>query len=407
MARPVAIEIRRIEPDEYEGWSRTITTAFGEDVTPEELALYRRTTEIDRAWAAIDGTAIVGTTAAYSFRLAIPGGEVPAAGVTAVGVLPSHRRRGLMRRLLSQVVDDARTHGEPVAILMASEGAIYQRFGYGLASLKANLEVSGRPLGFEIEDGSEGALRMLDRDDALRTLPPVYERAIVPGFISRTDEWWATILDDSTWRRGGAGPRHMVVHEVGGETRGYVLYRIREEWDHLGSRGRLEVGELIALTPRSELELWKFVLAFDLISTVRYRNAPVDCPLLLQVSDPRRLAMTIGDGLWLQFMDVGTALLARSYAGSDSIVLDLSDDLPGNAGRWRLDTGGDRVRAEKTEAPPDVALAARDLASLYLGAFNGSDLVRATRAREIVPGAAARLDAMFATPRDPWLPGGF
>jgi predicted acetyltransferase len=403
----VAIEIRPIEADEYEAWSRTITTAFGEDLTPEELSLYRRTIEIDRAWAAVDGRTIAGTIAAYSFRLAIPGGEVPAAGVTGVGVLPSHRRRGLMRRLLGEVVKDARSRGEPVAILLASEGAIYQRFGYGLASVKANLEVSGRPLGFEIDREAEGALRMLDMEEALRTLPPIYERATVPGFISRTGEWWGSLLDDSTWRRGGAGPRHMLVHEVDGRPEGYVLYRIREEWDHLGSKGRLEVGELVAMTPRSEHELWKFVLAFDLITSVRYRNAPVDCPLLLQVSDPRRLAMTLGDGLWLQFIDVGAALLARSYAQAGSIVLDLSDDHPGNAGRWRLDTRGDRVRVERTDAPPDLALAARDLASVYLGAFNGSDLVRATRAIELVPAAATRLDALFATPRDPWLPGGF
>jgi predicted acetyltransferase len=406
----MAIEIRLIQPDEYEAWSRTIGTAFGEDITPEGLAFNRASLEFDRAWAAVDGTAIVGCTAAYSFRLAIPGGEVPAAGVTAVGVLPSHRRRGLLRRLLDAVVDDARARGEPVAILTASEGGIYQRFGYGLASLKANLEVARSHARFEIEgkgDGGEGSLRMLGKDEALEILPPVYERAIIPGFFRRSNEWWTSVLDDSTWLRAGASPRYMVVREVDGAPEGYVLYRIREQWDHLGSKGRLEVSELVSLTPLSELELWRFVLSADLISTVRYRNAPIDCPLLLQVSDPRRLAMTIGDGLWLQFIDLRAALAARSYARADSIVLEVADVMPANAGRWRLDTGGDRVSIERTDEPADLALAARDVATLYLGAFNGSDLVRATRAREIAPGAVARLDGLFATSRDPWLPGGF
>ena len=403
----MAIKVRLIRPDEYEAWSRAISTAFGEDFTPEELAFYRITLEFDRTWAAIEGKAIVGGGAAYSFRLAIPGGEVPAAGVTAIGVLPSHRRRGILRKVLAVIEEDCRARGEPVAILTASEGAIYQRFGYGLASLRAQVEVARNQVRFEIDGHDAGSMRMLDRDEARKVLPPIYERALIPGFFRRSHDWWATLLDDSTWRRGGAGPRHIVLHEVDGAPAGYVLYRMRPEWDHLGSKTRLEVGEIIAVTPRSELALWKFLLSADLVATVRYRNAPVDCPLLLQVSEPRQLAMTIGDSLWLQFIDLQAALAARSYAQADSIVLEVSDDLPGNAGRWRLDTGGDRVSIEKTDRPAELALAARDLATLYLGGFSGSDLVRATRARELVAGAAAKLDGLFATPREPWLPGGF
>ena len=403
----MAIKIRLIEPDEYEAWSRTISTAFGEDLTPEELAFYRITLEFERTWAAFEGKAIVGCASAYSFRLAIPGGEVPAAGVTAIGVLPSHRRRGILRKMLRVIEDDCRARGEPVAILTASEGAIYQRFGYGLASLKTQVEVTRNQVNFEIRGDGAGSLRMLGIEEARQILPPIYERAIIPGFFRRTDDWWTTILDDSTWRRAGAGPRQIVLHEVKGEAEGYVLYRMRPEWDHLGAKGRLEVSELVAVTPRSELALWEFLLSADLTSTVRYRNAPVDCPLLLQVSEPRRLAMTIGDALWLQFIDLQAALAARSYAASDSIVLDVADDLPGNAGRWQVDTRGDPVTVEKTKKAADLALGARDLATLYLGGFRATDLVRATRALELVQGAAARLDRLFATPRDPWLPGGF
>jgi predicted acetyltransferase len=403
----MAIKIRLIQPDEYEAWSRTISSAFGEDLTPEELAFYRITTEFDRTWAAFDGKAIVGCAAVYSFRLAIPGGEVPAAGVTGIGVLPSHRRRGILRKMLAVVENDCRAHAEPVAILTASEGAIYQRFGYGLASVKTQVEVGRGQVAFEIEGDGAGSLRMLDREEALKVLPPIFERASVPGFFRRSEDWWTTLLDDSTWRRAGAGPRQIVLHEVDGSPEGYVLYRMRPEWDHLGSKSRLEVGEIIAATPRSELRLWQFLLSADLVATVRYRNAPIDCPLLLQVSEPRRLAMTIGDGLWLQFIDLQAALAARSYARGESIALEIADDMAANAGRWRLDTGGDRVTIERTDDTAEMALAARDLATLYLGAFSGSDLVRANRAVELIPGAAARLDGLFATPRDPWLPGGF
>ena len=212
---------------------------------------------------------------------------MPAAGVTAVAVLPTHRRRGLLRRLMSEIVKDSRERGESVAILLASEGAIYQRFGYGLASLRVNLEVTRHHAGFEVGAARVGSLRMLDREEAMQRLPPIYERAMIPGFFRRSHDWWTTVLDDSTWRRAGASPRYIVLHEVDGAPEGYVTYRIREEHDHLGPKGRLEVVELIAVTPRSELELWTYVLSADLVSTVRYGNAPIDCPLLLQVVGAR------------------------------------------------------------------------------------------------------------------------
>src|SRR6185503_18593563 len=87
-----------------------------------------------RALAAYDGDEPVALTGAYRFDLSIPGGELPCAGVTWVGVIPTHRRRGILRDLMRRELEDVHSWGEPIAALWASEAAIYGRFGYGHAA---------------------------------------------------------------------------------------------------------------------------------------------------------------------------------------------------------------------------------------------------------------------------------
>jgi len=133
--------IRTATADNIRDFMTPITIAFGEEFSEAELEDWRRTMEPDRVIAAFDGEAAIGAAAAYTFRLTAPGGEVGAAGVTAVGVEPGHRRQGVLRSLMRHQLDDVRARGEPVAILWASESAIYQRFGYGLGALNGSIEI--------------------------------------------------------------------------------------------------------------------------------------------------------------------------------------------------------------------------------------------------------------------------
>jgi predicted acetyltransferase len=76
----------------------------------------------------------------------VPGGELPTGGITFVTVLPSHRRRGLMSGMMRLMIDDCHRRGEPLAALWAAEGAIYQRFGFGMATASVNLEADVRAI---------------------------------------------------------------------------------------------------------------------------------------------------------------------------------------------------------------------------------------------------------------------
>jgi predicted acetyltransferase len=228
-------------------------------------------------------------------------------------------------------------------------------------------------------------------------------RPTVPGFTVREDEVWTTfrLADPEEWRRG-ASPKYCAVVELDGQPVAYALYRIRQSWEQGFSKSEVRLVETVATTPAAERELWRFVFGIDLIARVGGRLDPAS-PLFLMTVDPRSLHLRVSEGLWLRLVDVEQALAARSYAGDGEVVLDVRDEFCSwNTGRYRV--GGTDGR---TDADADLELAVADLASVYLGAFTFSQLAAAERVRELKPGALARADELFRTPRPPYCPEDF
>ena len=405
----MTVEIRPFPRDlPYRRFAEVIAAAFGEEATEAELPNWERLSERDRILCAAEGETLVGGGAAFSFRLTVPGDEVPAAGVTAVGVLPSHRRRGILTQMMRRQLDDVRERGEPVAILWASEGNIYQRFGYGLTSLTAAIEIERSRTAFRVPFEPEGQVRLVGRDVARNVFPTIYDRlrAERPGFLDRSSTWWEVeVLADPESRRRGAGPKFYAVHEVDGRPEGYAIYRIRHDWDPRGPKSVLEVRELIATSIRATRELWRFVFDVDLIQTIRADQLQPDHPLLLLLAEPRRLGLTVSDALWLRIVDLRGALAARSYREPGSLDVEVIDSFcPWNAGCWRLEVDGSGRRVERMEGRAGLRLDAADMAAVYLGAFTFADLARAGRAVELSDGALSAADRLFATDGAPWCP---
>lgn len=400
----MSIQVRPLRDGELRAWSRAVYTAFGEESRDDDFAAFERIAEPDRILAAVDGDTIVGGGGAFTYRLTVPGGEIGAAGVTAVGMLPTHRRQGGLTQLMRAQLDDVARRGEPAAMLWASEGSIYQRFGYGLATLEARLEVPRARSAFRLAVETEGATRIVTRETAAGAFPAVYDaiRTATPGFFDRSSAWWdVEVLDDPEHHRHGAGAKRFVLYEADGSVEGYLIYRLSGDWE----KRALEVRELMATTPRALRELWRFCFGHDLITTIRAGRQAVDHPLLLLVAEPRHLGLNVGDALWLRLLDVPAALSARRYAAGDRLVLEVSDTFrPQAAGRWVLDTTAEVATVEATEEAADIALDITDLGCLYLGAFSAGDLARAGRTTEATAGARARLEALFRTDRRPWCP---
>lgn len=401
-------EIRPVPADEMRRWFDAVMVSFGEDTNEEQWARDKKLLDPPRVLGAYDGDTVVGGGAAFTFRMTVPGGrQVGAAGVTMVGMMPTHRRRGLLRQLMARQLADVRIADEPIAALWASEGSIYQRFGYGLASLNGAIDIERSRAVFRKPVSASGSVELRDAVAAKPDLMQVYDvvRAATPGFYERSPTWWDVLLDDPEYRRRGASKRFNAVAMREGHSVGYALYRIKSDWTETGPANTLMVVELLAVDAQATQQLWNFVFGVDLMSRIRSRLGPADHPLLLLVAEPRRLQLRVTDGLWLRVVDVPAALEGRGYSADGSIVLDVTDEfMPEVAGRWRLTVSDGLGHVESTTEAADLQLEISDLGAAYLGAFSFDSLGRSGRTIEMTRGARARADAIFDSDISPWCP---
>lgn len=401
---------RLIDPDELEATIDLTALAFA--MGPRATENYRRQTammtEPDRVFVVEDGDVFAGTGAAYSIEVALPGGgALPLAGVSEVGVSPAHRRRGILRALMEAVHDQALDRGEPLAGLTASEGGIYRRFGYGVATRYQSLTID-RTAAAEVDGGPAGRIRVMSDAEARPLLPEVWERywRQVPGEVRRPPVWWDMLALDFAEDRDGASARFVAVHDgAGGAPDGFVTYRVRRGW---GS-GRLLPHELLVESVAATDEgvvaaLLRFVLGVDLVGTVEWAAAPLDLPFRWRLANPRALRVTREvDHLWLRPLDVAACLAGRRYAIEGACVLDVVDPVrPALGGGFRLEGGPDGADCRRSDAEPDLAVGVADLGALLLGGVSWSTLHRAGLVEEGTPGAAARADRMFRPDRAPY-----
>jgi predicted acetyltransferase len=404
----MGIEVRVCTDDEFERWLEVCSTTFGLEVREGDVERVRRILEIQRAAAAFDDDELIGTAAAFSFTLTVPGGYAPAAGVTMVGVLPSHRRRGFLTTLMRAQLDDIRDRAEPLAVLWASEGNIYERYGYGISTLSAPIDIERERTSFREDHPPVGKVRLIEQAEAVKVLPGVYDRvcAQTPGMFARSEDWWEAhrLFDPEHFRDGGSRMFHAVL-EIEGRAEGYALYRVHNEWADTSPTGYLNVIEAFGTSAVATREMWRFLFGVDLIARIKAFQQPVDHPLFMMISEPRRLRVQVSDGLWLRIVDVKAALEARSYAQDGSIVFEVDDSFcPWNTGRWRMEVTHGRAVVEKTETEPDLRLGIQHLGSVYLGGFTLSRWAHAGAIEELSPEAAWYADGLFRSAVAPYCP---
>jgi len=399
----MAIEVRpAADQAEFRQGLGAIGHFLAWEPSEEDSERFSKLLPVERMLVAIDGEAIVAASGAFPFEMTVPGAMVPTAGVTVVGVLPTHRRRGILTAMMRRQLDDTRAGNEPLAALWATEPTIYGRFGYGLASFCGEIDLPRERAAFAGSGGLRGEVRIVTAEAALESFPALYDavRAERPGMMSRTRDWWEhRRLRTQTHESGG--PLACALLELEGAPAGYALYRVSQNFDSVGTVGHISVLEALGTSRDATREIWRYLFEFDWTSRIMAGRLPLDHELLLLAADPSRLKFMVTDALWVRLVDLPAALGARSYAGDDPIVFDISDPfLPDNAGRWRL-AGG---KAESTDDEPDLRLDVTALGSTYLGGITFSDLLRAGRIEELREGAAARADALFRADRAPWCP---
>jgi predicted acetyltransferase len=405
--------IRPITPDEFDAFHLVDEHAFhGAPLTAQRRPKVLSRFEFDRSLAAFDGSTPVGIAGAFGFRLRVPGASTAAAGVTWVAVLPSHRRRGILRGIMHQQLNDISDRGEPIAVLWASESAIYGRYGYGRASWHDTFTIrrGEGALARDVPVDPGLRLRIAEPEQARAEVAKVYDTVLEmrPGFFARNELWWNRVLDDPEAERKDASPLRCLLAEDDDGPRGYVLYSGIGRWDddRFLPDGQLDVRELVAADPAASAALWGDLLSRDLTTTIRAAIRPVDDPLLFQLADPRRLRPVVTDGLWARLTDLPAALSLRRYACPVDVVLDVHDEMfPANEGPWRLqvDESGKAI-CDPVDKAPDLSLGIAELGAAYLGGTRLGALAAAGRVTQHRAGAVARLSAAMSWDPAPWCP---
>ena len=385
----MTVDVRTLtEADLPDLWA-VLETVFAAVPDPEGKRLELANADAGRFYGGVDTGATAGlvcTSGSYRLSMAVPGAVADVAGVSQVGVLPTHRRQGLLRTMMRRQLDDLHAEGTAVSALWATEGAIYQRFGYGPGAWNLGVRVpAGAPFAHPVEPGrTELGPPSADR------LRGVYDEvaARTPGWAARDDAWWAYRLHDPEHARDGGTPLQCVTTDGG-----YALYSALGRYDDAGPAGEVRVRELVSADPQAHARLWRFLLDLDLMRTVEYRNtAPDDALVHSLLATPRNAAARLRESLWVRLVDVAAALALRTYASPVDAVLEVEDEFcPWNAGRFRLT--GDRSGAQctATDDPADLRLRVADLGAAFLG---GTPL-RTRPAVELTPGTFGPVSTAF------------
>lgn len=402
-------EIRTIEADDVDLFRSRLSRGFGQDFEDSDAARERfeKVFEYDRTFAAFDNGDIVGTGAAFSLGLTVPGGaKVPMGGTTVIAVQPTHRRRGILRDLMGRHLDEVASRGEPLAGLWASESAIYGRFGYGPATYRYKTKLDAPRLQWNGKHDTEG-VRLVESEEAQPIVRTLWEEVRVtrPGMITRSDGWWEqrVFADVESWRGGKTALRYAI-HVEDGKPTGYAMYRQKSSWENFIANGEVEIEELLTTSDRAHEALWRFLTNIDLFPKVDFWTLAVDDPLAGMVGDPRRMERVLSDALWVRLMDVQAALEARTYETDGSVTISVTDgSRPGNSGTYRLDVGEGVGTCKRVDGEGELACDIDVLGHLYLGGGNALMMAAAGRLQGNLE-AVRTLHRIFRSDVAPWSP---
>lgn len=355
-----------------------------------------------RKIGAFAGDTVIGAASSLPTTMRVPGGaDVTAAAVDGVAVRPDHTRRGVLTGMMRRQLDDCVARGETVALLHASESAIYGRFGYGAATRAKDVRVRRSRARIRQDVPFEGQVRLLTPEEAVEAVPRLYrEFARRPGMIERPESWWSLYANRLLGKVNGQH-RVAVHHGVDGDD-GFVVYQVTEErsGDDPFAGAVLDVADLHADGPAAVAGLWRFLIGIDLVDRVRAHARPLDEHIGDLFIEPRACEThRVTDHTWVRLVEVAGALRARTYRRAAPVLIEVRDAfLPDNEGVYRIGCDGvERVRAE-----PQLRMDAGTLAMVYLGDRRAGSLAVAGRIEVEDPAALAHTDELFGTLESPW-----
>ncbi len=407
------------ESEAAEWVAAMVTTFLGnpyDDDFTRRVERWRREWLPERTWGFHDGTRWIGTLATEPRTVTIPGRDgstvdIESDAVTGVTVAATHRRRGLLTRMITPALQAAKDRDDPFSVLIAAEWPIYGRFGYAPATHAANYTYFPRHRNASVLPIDGGTVRQVPAGDLGPIAPELFDRARRrrQGQVDRRGLWWSKRLGLDGFETIGPQP-HWMLHEGPDGPDGLLAWKVTRDFELDGALGAIEVEDFTATSDMAYQNLWAYLAGIDVVDEIAVREAAPDEPVRWLMRDGRALRQTfLGDDTWLRLLNVPAALSARGYASAGRLVLEVVDaDLGGYAaGRYLLDGSADGASCASTRAPADLRLSQRALASAYLGTYSLRQLAPGGGVVELTSGAMSRFDAMFATPIRPWNATGF
>ncbi|MEU1087215.1 GNAT family N-acetyltransferase [Streptomyces sp. NPDC005576] len=417
----MGLDIRVITATEFPAWLKAVRRGFLEssmEGLEQDAAVRLARTDLSRVRGAFDDGRCVATFRSFAQELTVPGGaHVAVDAISGVTVAPTHRRRGLLSRMMATDLAAAKERGEVAATLIAAEYPIYGRFGFGPATSITEWEVDVTRSGLDRHDPlaaapDGGRIECVEAEDVTKLGPEIHARlaARQHGVVDRPASWWTRhtgveVPAVEKWTE----PFYALYRSASGEPEGLVTYRADDKWgDRKQPLNTATVSQLIAANPAAEQALWRFVCSIDWITTVRTGGRAPDDLLPLLLPDPRAArVVTHADWLWMRVLDTARLLAARTYAQEATLVLDVRDPAGLAGGVFRLDASPQGAECVPDTRSADLTLDVRDLAAVQLGDESVERLVALGRIEENRPGAAALADRTFRTARRPWCPDMF
>jgi predicted acetyltransferase len=402
----MTVDIRSVADDELPELRRVTSYAFADSRTDEERRTFPDPLRPEWTTCAFVDGRLATTFGAYPFRVRLNGAAVPMAGVTAVATLPEFRRRGLLRQVMTRSFAEQRERGQSLAILWASLGAIYQRYGYGLASTHASYRIDPRDILFNDPGPAPGRLRLMDAVDARPHLEAMYKAFARPRnlMLHRAPAMWDFRLTPP----GPQRPQVGVYFGPAGEARGYVVFTVKPDPEiGFGRSQRVSVSDFAYLDLEAYRGLWDFFAAHDLVREVEWQQVPEDDPVPHLLAEPNELQRRTGAAIWMRVTDVEEALRQRPYGEDGALGIRVVDPLcDWNAGVFSIETAGGATEVSRAAGDADLTLPVAALAVLLAGHRSATQLARAG----LVAGndkALGMADGLFATTFTPWCPDGF
>lgn len=333
-----------------------------------------------------------------------------AVALVGVSVHPDHRRRGVLREMITHHF--ARLHDEGAALsgLHAAEVGIYGRFGYGVSSIELDLELDrGAVLSAPtVEDAASRVTTRfvaVDSDSAARAVHDLHllcaESTL--GAVTRPERMARPEFVDLPLTRQGREPWQVLLAQVDGQPTGYAVFSREAKWKDFRAKGKVVVRELAATDPATLLALARRLVDFDLTASITVHGRGADDPLVWWAGGPRALGVKTSDSLWLRLINVDAALTARGYSSACDIVLDVVDPIcPWNQRTWRLsvDEGG-VATCQPTADNADVRLPAEALGAAYLGSRSLATQADQGLVTELTPGSLRLLSRAMSCDREP------